>query len=264
MISSQNLKTIHATGTSLPKLQRILKADGADTKKSTKSTNIPSRATPSPDRMDGSWLQAGNEFLHSHDGTIPKPAQNIALMAGKRYIVVPKNNAMAVQPAVTVRPDKIGDKAPILPEALHSDISAEDFTSRISPKNPSETTALTESANGNSKEGPEMISPMGAVTDSDEPMDARSSIDTLETRDVVENSNLAVDKNKDNQLADGGINAEATIAESRIIPDETEIKIMEVATNSGAVQPENIELNSDSLLSEVVATNTVFIHPEIK
>lgn len=53
-------------------------------------------------------------------------------MAGKRYIVVPKNNAMAVQPAITVRPDKIGDKAPTLPEVSHSDTSAENsrFTSR--------------------------------------------------------------------------------------------------------------------------------------
>lgn len=34
------------------------------------------------------------------------PAQNLAVMNGKKYIVIPKNNAMAVQPAITIKKEK--------------------------------------------------------------------------------------------------------------------------------------------------------------
>lgn len=129
MLGAQNTKSKHQTNSSPPKLQRIPKSEGAEaqTRNSSKTTKIPSSVPNSPstvDKKESSWFpQTENEFLQSHDGTMPKPAQNIAVMGGKRYIVVPKNNAMAVQPAITVKPDKIGDKPPMLQDGLLSDIS---------------------------------------------------------------------------------------------------------------------------------------------
>lgn len=129
MLSAQNTKsTKHQTNSSLPKLQRIPKSDGteAQIKNSSKTTKIPSSSNSSStiDKKESTWFpQTENEFLQSHDGTMPKPAQNIAVMGGKRYIVVPKNNAMAVQPAITIKPDKIGDKPPILQDGLLTDIT---------------------------------------------------------------------------------------------------------------------------------------------
>ncbi|XP_071564177.1 uncharacterized protein [Temnothorax nylanderi] len=129
MLGAQNAKSKHQTNSSPPKLQRIPKSEGAEaqTRNSSKTTKIPSSVSNSPstvDKKESTWFpQTENEFLQSHDGTMPKPAQNIAVMGGKRYIVVPKNNAMAVQPAITVKPDKIGDKPPMLQDSPLTDIS---------------------------------------------------------------------------------------------------------------------------------------------
>ncbi|XP_011635618.1 uncharacterized protein LOC105426197 isoform X1 [Pogonomyrmex barbatus] len=126
MLGTQNAKSKLQTNSSPPKLQRILKSDGADaqTRNSFKTTKISLNSSSNIDKKESTWFpQTENEFLQSHDGTMPKPAQNIALMGGKRYIVVPKNNAMAVQPAITVKPDKIGDKPPMLQDGSLTDIS---------------------------------------------------------------------------------------------------------------------------------------------
>jgi len=127
MLSSQNAKSKYQTNLSPPKLQRISKSDGgeAQTRNISKMTKVPStNSMLNLDKNKNTWFpQTENEFLQSHDGTIPKPAQNIALMGGKRYIVVPKNNAMAVQPAITLKPDKIGDKPPLLQDGSLTDIS---------------------------------------------------------------------------------------------------------------------------------------------
>lgn len=129
MLGAQNAKTKHPVNLSPPKLQRIPKPDGADIQRKSPSrvAKLPSATSnlsSNVEKKEGTWFpQTENEFLQSHDGTIPKPAQNIALMGGKRYIVVPKNNAMAVQPAITVKPDKIGDKPPAFQDYSLADIS---------------------------------------------------------------------------------------------------------------------------------------------
>lgn len=129
MLGAQNAKSKHQTNSSPPKLQRIPKSEGAEaqTRNSSKTTKIPSSISNLPstvDKKESTWFpQTENEFLQSHDGTMPKPAQNIAVMGGKRYIVVPKNNAMAVQPAITIKPDKIGDKPPMLQDGPLTNIS---------------------------------------------------------------------------------------------------------------------------------------------
>ncbi|CAL7943720.1 unnamed protein product [Xylocopa violacea] len=129
MLGAQSTKAKHQVSLSPPKLQRIPKSDNADSqsRNTTKVPKTPSTTSHSSlnlDKKESNWFaQAENEFLQSHDGTLPKPAQNIALMGGKRYIVVPKNNAMAVQPAITVKPDKIGDKPPVLQDGTLTDIS---------------------------------------------------------------------------------------------------------------------------------------------
>ncbi|XP_066583974.1 serine-rich adhesin for platelets isoform X2 [Prorops nasuta] len=120
MLGGQGSKAKHQVTLSPPKLQRLPKSDKTDcqSQSTAKYSKVTTEALNSPlmrDKKEGTWLsQVENEFLQSQDGTLPRPAQNIALMAGKRYIVVPKNNAMAVQPAITIKPDKIGDKPPKL------------------------------------------------------------------------------------------------------------------------------------------------------
>ncbi|XP_076247077.1 uncharacterized protein LOC143187029 isoform X2 [Calliopsis andreniformis] len=129
MLGAQNAKSKHQVNLTPPKLQRIPKSDNADsqsrnTNKVSKTPSATPYSTSNSDKTESNWFsQAESEFLQSHDGSLPKPAQNIALMGGKRYIVVPKNNAMAVQPAITVKPDKIGDKPPILQDGSFTDIS---------------------------------------------------------------------------------------------------------------------------------------------
>ncbi|OAD62339.1 F-box/LRR-repeat protein 7 [Eufriesea mexicana] len=129
MLGAQSAKSKHQVNLSPPKLQRIPKSDNADTQsrnitKVSKTSSTTPHSSLNSDNKESSWFaQTENEFLQSHDGTLPKPAQNIALMGGKRYIVVPKNNAMAVQPAITVKPDKIGDKPPVLQDGMPTDIS---------------------------------------------------------------------------------------------------------------------------------------------
>jgi len=127
MLGSQNAKSKYQTNLSPPKLQRISKSDSGEpqTRNISKMAKVPStNSMLNLDKNKNTWFpQIENEFLQSHDGTIPKPAQNIALMGGKRYIVVPKNNAMAVQPAITLKPDKIGDKPPMLQDGSLTDIS---------------------------------------------------------------------------------------------------------------------------------------------
>lgn len=129
MLGAQNVKPKHQPNLAPPKLQRIPKSDSVDiqTKSALKTSKISSatlNTSSNVDKKEVTWFtQTENEFLQSHDGTMPKPAQNIALMGGKRYIVVPKNNAMAVQPAITVKPDKIGDKSPLFQDGSLIDIS---------------------------------------------------------------------------------------------------------------------------------------------
>ncbi|XP_011503795.1 PREDICTED: uncharacterized protein LOC105366895 isoform X2 [Ceratosolen solmsi marchali] len=125
VLSTPNSKSIHQTGL-LPKLQRIPKLDSSyplqsvvsKTPKSMK-THILSKVS---EKKEGSWcVQTENEFLHKREVTPFKPAQNIALMGGKRYIVVPKNNTMAVQPTITLRQDnKIGDKPPLIQDGYET------------------------------------------------------------------------------------------------------------------------------------------------
>lgn len=149
MLGAQSTKAKHQVNLSPPKLQRIPKSDSTDvqtrnTTKSSKASSATSHSSSNSEKKESSWFaQTENEFLQSHDGTLPKPAQNIALMGGKRYIVVPKNNAMAVQPAITVKPDKIGDKPPILQDGSLNDISnTVDSTIPTKSRVPLTTTSL--------------------------------------------------------------------------------------------------------------------------
>ncbi|XP_054015202.1 uncharacterized protein LOC128896072 isoform X1 [Hylaeus anthracinus] len=129
MLGTQGAKSKHHVTLTPPKLQRIPKSDNPDSQsrngaKVSKASSATSYSSLNSDKKEGNWFaQAEHEFLQSHDGVLPRPAQNIALMGGKKYIVVPKNNAMAVQPAITVKPDKIGDKPPILQDGSLTDIS---------------------------------------------------------------------------------------------------------------------------------------------
>lgn len=104
---------VHQTG-SLPKLQLISKLDNQGSMQSD-VFNINKSASSDDqiilnEKIKSFWY-AENEtkFLRDREVVLLKPAQNIVLMNKKKYIVIPKNNAMAVQPAMTLRKDKIED-----------------------------------------------------------------------------------------------------------------------------------------------------------
>ncbi|XP_043461937.1 uncharacterized protein LOC122498306 isoform X3 [Leptopilina heterotoma] len=154
MIGTSNIKAKHSGNIAPPKLQRIPKSDGTDAhlriiSKHLKSgpcqtaVALPPPPTPTPppashsiaqstEKKEAAWFNKNdNDFrLNSYDGSVPKPAQNIATMAGKRYIIIPKNNSMAVQPAITVKQDKLTDKTPALPINSSTDntVSKEETT----------------------------------------------------------------------------------------------------------------------------------------
>jgi hypothetical protein len=143
VLSAQNSKSIHQTGL-LPKLQRIPKLDSSyplqsvtpKTSKTVKSHTL----SKVSEKKESSWcIQTESEFLHKNEVAPFKPAQNIALMGGKRYIVVPKNNVMAIQPAITLRQDnKIGDKPPIIQDGYETS----SMSTPIETLNPSLNTKL--------------------------------------------------------------------------------------------------------------------------
>ena len=272
-------KTINTTGVTTPKHPRLPKFEGSEIQKRATGKTLKKSKSASPAR-DGSWLQAGNEYLHSHDGTIPKPAQNIALMAGKRYIVVPKNNAMAVQPAVTVKQDKIGDKAPKFSEVPHSDNS--------SPHDPPKPMNVEIQKRKEAENPPETIEPVEVARESDEHDNDKSNIEMPQSNKVLENnSNEEPEDTKSEtntttvshsfKLPDDVID-EPQIAETRILtsePEPVEVEPPIVTTDCNTVQTEKFELNlgseepvaifadSITLKSDIVATDSVTVQPDI-
>ncbi|XP_033207190.1 uncharacterized protein LOC117166881 [Belonocnema kinseyi] len=128
MLNTSNAKSKLQGNLAPPKLQRIPKADGSEphlriASKHSKAVSVLTSSAQSDKKEAKRFAQTENDFLHSYDGIVPKPAQNIATMAGKRYIIVPKNNTMSVQPAITLKPDKIGDKPPTLQKNSATDNS---------------------------------------------------------------------------------------------------------------------------------------------
>ncbi|OXU21071.1 hypothetical protein TSAR_015732, partial [Trichomalopsis sarcophagae] len=113
ILSAQNSMPINQTGT-LPKLQLIPKLD---TEGSTQSDVLNISKIGSSDnqiilneKIKKKWYPENeNKFLPDRELVLLKPAQNIVSMNNKKFIVIPKNNSMAVQPAMTLRKDKIED-----------------------------------------------------------------------------------------------------------------------------------------------------------
>lgn len=182
MIGTSNIKSKHPGNIAPPKLQRIPKSDGTDAhlriiSKYSKSGTCPPPPPPptslppvsQSEKKETAWFNKNdNEFLHSYDGSIPKPAQNIATMAGKKYIIIPKNNSMAVQPAITVKQDKIGDKIPALPVNSSTDnpsVPNEEISSQIAPIDEQ----LKKSASNN--EGDNVVSMDSSNNQKDSPAD---------------------------------------------------------------------------------------------
>lgn len=74
---------------------------------------------------DRSWFARRNEYVHNHASSVAKPAQNIAVLGDKRYIVIPKNNSMSVQPAIKPRNNRFTDKSGLFSDNLLNDLREE-------------------------------------------------------------------------------------------------------------------------------------------
>ncbi|XP_063977307.1 uncharacterized protein LOC135162594 isoform X2 [Diachasmimorpha longicaudata] len=100
----------HTIKSKLPKPHQSSKTETEESLKDKAPVSNTSGVTSVMDKVDtslSSWLSPPDKkYLRSHDGCKPQPAQNIAKMGGKRYIVIPKNNDMAVQPAIPIRSDR--------------------------------------------------------------------------------------------------------------------------------------------------------------
>lgn len=62
-----------------------------------------SRDSFSTNKLNTAAWYSNRDSMQRQDGSEPKPAQNIAIVNGKKFIVVPKNNAGSVQPAIRPR-----------------------------------------------------------------------------------------------------------------------------------------------------------------
>ena len=112
MLSTQNSTTKNQTGL-LPKLQLIPKSETRRSSDTINNKNIClERSSDTNERNYSSWPTKSENIVFDNNEAALKPAQNIAMLNGKRYIVVPKNNIMAVQPAITTKQLKIGEKPP--------------------------------------------------------------------------------------------------------------------------------------------------------
>ncbi|XP_070166906.1 titin homolog [Polyergus mexicanus] len=249
MLGAQNAKSKHQTNSSPPKLQRIPKSDNMDaqTRNFSKITKISSANSSSSniDKKEGTWFpQTENEFLQSYDGTMPKPAQNIALMGGKRYIVVPKNNAMAVQPAITVRPDKIGDKPPMLQDGSLTDISNtvdNSVTKLRAPPSKHLDIELPEKINVTSdkeisKDIAHLIDPASSVTtEITEELDNKNNKDNKD----IPNRDKSVEKIFENK---------SSTADTDYLPDKKKADIdRKLSENKSACTPAHITETADTL-----------------
>lgn len=246
LLGAQNAKVKHPANVSPPKLQRIPKPDGADVQ-----TRSPSRIAKAPsatsnsssnvDKKESGWFpQTENEFLQSHDGTMPKPAQNIAFMGGKRYIVVPKNNAMAVQPAITVKPDKIGDKPPMLQDGSLIDISniVDNSVAKLCTPTPKHSnTDVSETVDVTPDK--EILKDATPLTDLASP----AAID--EVTEVFENKEAA--KTQDKLTENVSENESSTVSMDVSVPESTKIHEDHKSPENKSVTPVYTESASNTL-----------------
>lgn len=186
---------------SLPKLQKTVKTEIPEVLEQNSYSSPPSPiSSPQPlqtERKDTNWSASSEkEYLQRQEGSSPKPAQNIAVMSGKRYIVVPKNNAMAVQPAITMKQDKIADKAPAFRDSCDIPHPAviKEFETKLSAQEPTTTRKESEDCNHMSEEIEDFTSVEFGVTQPDhEPLTAEmhkifpsnESLTKLEAEDMI-------------------------------------------------------------------------------
>ncbi|XP_014296375.1 uncharacterized protein LOC103578182 isoform X2 [Microplitis demolitor] len=114
MIGTQNVKSLFPPidRQSPPRvLSKNSKPDSEYYSKNSSKSHRDSLPSTGDNKLNTAAWYSRRDFMQRQDGSEPKPAQNIALLAGKRYIVVPKNNAGSVQPAI--RPNKTQNKLSI-------------------------------------------------------------------------------------------------------------------------------------------------------
>lgn len=271
MLGAQNAKSKHQTNSSPPKLQRIPKSESAETqtRNSSKTTKMPPSVSNSPstvDKKESTWFpQTENEFLQSHDGIIPKPAQNIAVMGGKRYIVVPKNNAMAVQPAITIKPDKIGDKPPLLQDGSLTDISNTADNSAINLRASPSLNTLSEKINVTpdkeiSKDAFHQTDPASSIateTSIYDNKDKEDSKNTFEKNNPIENTSenesFTANIDYDSERKNTDTDCKSPERKSAHVSIHTEsINILEA--NVENVETETIKTDRQQLLQSKVGT----------
>ncbi|XP_044008712.1 uncharacterized protein LOC122852779 [Aphidius gifuensis] len=89
--------------------------------KTSNSTNIIDKNNKE-ESIKKSLISRRKEYIHGHDGSALRPAQNIAILNAKSYIVIPKNNAMSVQPALKSR-HSLSDKSGYYQDNLLNDLN---------------------------------------------------------------------------------------------------------------------------------------------
>lgn len=67
--------------------------------------------TQQPSSHSSKEPKNSKDYFNAHEIMSSLPAQNLAVMNGKKYIVIPKDNAMAVQPAITAKTEMNRERA---------------------------------------------------------------------------------------------------------------------------------------------------------
>lgn len=254
MIGSQNLKSGHLSAIekiSPSKSQKTPVSENAmdsPIKVAGKSSRHSNIALSTPNRTNNSslWFERANrEFLHRQDVSEPKPAQNIALLAGKRYIVVPKNNAMSVQPAIAARPDKMQNQSSFMDDIFPTSTP----TSDTATKKPRESS-----------------SPLSESFNEDNMNQSEEASDTANKDEQVKSdlTNLKVSENETlpDEPSATAMNVEATIESNTSEDVSSNVPVVEEEPNSCVETIANVDDKMEKITEEPEKNSVPEVIPE--
>lgn len=207
-----------------PKLQKLLRSESTESIGKI-SGKLSRNALTMTNKIDDAalWFEReSRDYFPRQDGSEPKPAQNIARLGGKRYIVVPKNNAMAVQPAITARPDKMQLRPPfidddnmgnvnsrkkptLIPRVINENASKENKNNQENVTKSGNTLPIDNSPVLNQQiETTETSSANGKCENTDKIQSTISSVDFRQTIQTTSETNhkIDVDQESENQKID--------------------------------------------------------------
>lgn len=238
MIGTHNAKSKFLTTGLTPSIQKPTKIDtdiiisSNKSLKTSNSTNIIDK-NKKDESIKKSLISRRKEYIHSHDGSALRPAQNIAIMGNKSYIVIPKNNAMSVQPAIKPR-HSLANKSGYYQDNLLNDLNEKNIIDR---KN------ITTSSSSSQIDKDDLEKNKKIIQDIDDVREQRRSLEPS-------CDDVAIDGNKKDE----------SMEQDSTIHDDNDSKIIEDKISEEV--KENHEINNDK--DEMKKNNDIIEKENIK